>query len=231
MLELFSFFAVLAFFLLAVTLISAAIACVLGYYVLALAEHMSGRQLVSGMPRLAFCFLLGIPVAYLLSAARQYGPFFFILSVSFFLAAGVYVFLRVGRGAVSGSGRHSRLRKASIIGFEEEKPVKRFKLREKEKVPLKLVELDGDDAEKRPEPEKEGGGIFGFLEGIPNPLKGEGGVEKAAKEFVLTRFGEKGSVERTWEKGGKVHAVVRSSGGRYTLTLNSSNTVVDWDKE
>ncbi len=229
------FFVSLAFFLLVLSAISAVVAFLLGYYLLVVAEHISGRAIISGKPRVVFSFVLGVPIAYIFSLTRQMGPFAFLLSFSIFLAVGVYSFLRVRHAGVSHTGKHGHLRKYDIADFEDEKPVRKFRLRERQKVPLKLIELD-EEEKKRPvrepekKPEKEGG-LFGFLESIPNPLKSESPLERAAKEFVLTRFGEKGSVERTWDKGDKNFALVKSSGGRYTLTLNSDNTVVDWDKD
>lgn len=245
MFEAFSFFAGIGFFLLAIALVSAAVAFLFGYYALAVAERLSGRALVSGRPRIVFSFLLGLPIAYLFVLIKQYGSFAFLLSFSVFLAVGAYSFLRVRRGELP--EKKGRLRKYEIADLDEEKPIRKFRIKEKQKLPLRLFELDGGPGKgergpKQPEPgkgergyknagpEKEGG-LFGFLESIPNPLKRESSLELAAKEFVLTRFGEKGAVERTWERGGKNFALVSSSGGRYTLTLNSRNTVVDWDKD
>jgi len=238
-LELFSFFAGIGVFLLAIAFVSAAVAFLLGYYALAVAEHLGGRSLASGRLRIVLSFLLGLPLAYLFILIKQYGYFEFLMAFSVFLAIGLYSFLRIRRGG--SPEQKGRLKKHDIAGFEEDTQVKKFKI--KEKLPLKLFELDdgpkrgekgghkSKHLESKPaEPEKDGG-LFGFLENIPNPLKSESPLELAAKEFVLTRFGEKGAVERTWNKDGKSFALVNSSGGRYTLTLNSSNLVVDWDKD
>ena len=97
---------------------------------------------------------------------------------------------------------------------------------------MEIIELEEDEKHPDREPKElpKEQGIFNIFDKVSslNPLGSDS--EKAAKEFVLTRFGERGCVKRSWQKGNKTHVLIKTKTGLYSVTLNGQNTVTDWDK-
>ena len=159
-------------------------------------------------------FIIGLPIAYSFSVIQGKSQIAFLLALFAFAGLGLYAISRKGTQMTG-----------QIVRFGK-KPRKEKTTRKRSK--RDIIELEEEEETPAvPEPAQESPGPFAILDKI-NPLGNPN--EKAAKEFVLTRFGEKGSVKRSWEKSGKHHVIVQTTSGLYSITLNSERIVVDWEK-
>jgi len=192
--------------------ISALVSMAFGYFLLAIIGKATGKRLRS--PGTAL--ILGLPLAYSFSLVQAKSQTAFIAALSAFALLGTYyMVIKSGPGQIE---RHAHYRRTTA-----------GRAASKHKAKEKYVELGGEtEEESAPMPEKEASSPFSILEKI-NPLGGNP-AEKAAKEFVLTRFGEKGMIKRSWESGGNKHVLVQSTSGVYSITMNSDHVVTDWDK-
>lgn len=207
------FFLAMAGMLLLMVLIAALVSMAFGYFLLGIIGKATGKR-VQG-PGTAL--ILGLPLAYSFSLIKDKNQIAFLVALAAFALLGVYYMMfKTSTGPIE---RHVHYRRTAT-----------GKAASKHKPRSKFIELGEDTEEeaKTPMPEKEASSPFSIFEKI-NPLAGNT-TEKAAKEFVLTRFGEKGTVKRSWEEGGNKHVLVQTTSGTYSLTMNAENAVTDWDK-
>jgi len=207
------FFLAMAGLLLLMALIASLVSMAFGYFLLGIIGKATGKRLQG--PGTAL--VLGLPLAYSFALIKDKNQIAFLVALGAFALLGVYYMMfKASTGPVE---KHVHYRRTET-----------GKAASKHKPKSKFIEL-GDDTEeeaKAPMPEKEAASPFSIFEKI-NPLAGNT-TEKAAKEFVLTRFGEKGTVKRSWEEGGNKHVLVQTTSGTYSLTMNAENAVTDWDK-
>ena len=210
-----SFFLAMTGVLLLMALVAALVSMAFGYFMLGIIGKATGKKLQG--PGTAF--ILGLPLSYSFSLIKDKNQMAFLAALIVFALLGVYYMtIKASTGPIE---RHVHYRRTAT-----------GKAASKHKPRSKFIELGGDDTEEEtartPMPEKESSSPFAIFEKI-NPLAGNT-TEKAAKEFVLTRFGEKGTVKRSWEEGGNKHVLVQTTSGTYSLTMNAENAVTDWDK-
>ncbi len=203
------FFLALTGTLLLVIGIAVALSMAFGYFLFTVIRKTTGKKI--GSPVTAF--IIGLPIAYSFSVIQGKSQIAFLLALFAFAGLGLY--------AISRTGMH--MPSQMLMFGKKTRKEKTTRKRSKRDI----IELEEEETPAVPEPAQESPGPFAILDKI-NPLGNP--IEKAAKEFVLTRFGEKGSVKRSWEKSGKHHVIVQTTSGLYSITLNPERIVVDWEK-
>lgn len=196
------FFLALTGMLLLVMGVAAGISIVFGYFAITVINRTLNKR-IRGM---GVAFIIGLPIAYIFSMIQEASQIGFIIALVSFAGTGVYL---LGKG------------ETKAFSIRKTKAVK------KRRGKKDIIDLGEEEEESIPEPEKEPSGAFAIFDKI-NPLGNQ--AEKAAKQFVLTRFGEKGSIKRAWENKGKHHVLVQTTSGTYSIILNSDKIVVDWEK-